>query len=158
VIQFLHPRLPGPGRLFAGPRPTVPFPAAVTALREAGVTTIACLLERNGQGAGLERAYADAGLHLLSFPIDDLDVPRSVVAFAAFLREVRARLAAGESIYLHCMAGLGRTGMALACLLVLAGEPPATAVAAVRARYRPEAVETTAQRRFVEDFGASALG
>jgi hypothetical protein len=45
--------------------------------------------------------------------------------------------------------------MALACLLVLGGEPGATAVSAARACYRREAVETPEQRRFVEEFAAA---
>lgn len=152
MIEFLHPRLSGPGRLFAGSRPSAPFAAAAAALRAAGVTTVACLLERSALPPALEEAYAGAGLSLVRFPIDDMSVPASGAEFARFLEEVRARMAAGEGVYLHCLAGVGRTGLALACLLVLAGEPAAGAVAAVRARYKPEAVETAEQRRFVEEF------
>lgn len=117
---------------------------------------MACLLERSALPAALEEAYDGAGLSLLRFPIDDMSVPPSATDFATFLEDIRTRLAAGEGVYLHCLAGVGRTGLALACLLVLAGEPPAGAVAAVRGRYKPEAVETAAQRRFVEDFSVAA--
>ena len=55
-------------------------------------------------------------------------------------------------MYVHCYGGRGRTGTTLACLFILVGESPATAVKTVRARHRPEAVETSAQRRFVEAF------
>ncbi|HKZ04189.1 MAG TPA: protein-tyrosine phosphatase family protein [Methylomirabilota bacterium] len=153
MIEFLHPRLAGPGRLFAGSCPAAPYPAAAIALREAGVATVACLLERSALPAGLADAYAGNGLTLLRFPIDDMSVPPNAADFATFLEEIRTRLAAGEGVYLHCLAGVGRTGLALACLLVLAGEPAAAAVAAVRGYYRPEAVETEAQREFVEAFG-----
>lgn len=58
-----------------------------------------------------------------------------------------------ERIEIACHGGRGRTGTALACLAVLDGVPPAEAVAYVRARYHPKAVETPWQRRFVERFG-----
>lgn len=49
-----------------------------------------------------------------------------------------------------------RTGTALACLAVLDGVPPAEAVAYVRARFHPGAVETPWQRRYVEGFDPEA--
>ena len=134
--------------------PPPPYSDSATTLREAGVTTVACLLDRNELPAALETAYAGAGLRLLHFPVPDMGVPRDADAFHVYLRSLLDRLAAGETIYLHCFAGLGRTGTALACLLMLVGESAATAVAAVREAYRREAVESGGQRRFVEAFGA----
>lgn len=61
--------------------------------------------------------------------------------------------AAGERVELVCGGGTGRTGTALACLAVLDGVPAEDAVAFVRRHYRPRAVETTRQRRFVLRFG-----
>ncbi|WP_222193197.1 protein-tyrosine phosphatase family protein [Modestobacter italicus] len=57
-----------------------------------------------------------------------------------------------ERVEVACAGGTGRTGTALACLAVLDGVPPEKAVAFVRARYRPRAVETPRQRRLVERF------
>ena len=57
-------------------------------------------------------------------------------------------------VEIGCLGGHGRTGTALACLAVLAGTPAAEAVAWVRGAYCPKAVETDAQRAFVESFGA----
>ena len=137
--------------------PPPPYTDSAATLRAAGVTTVACLLDRNELPAALETAYAGAGLRLLHFPVPDMGVPRDADAFAAFLRDLLDRLAAGETIYVHCFAGLGRTGTALACLLMLVGESAATAVAAVRETYRHEAVESGGQRRFVEAFGARVV-
>ena len=134
--------------------PAPPYAESAAALRRAGVTAIACLLDRNELSAGLEAAYAAAGLRLLHFPVSDMSVPRDVDAFHTYLRDLVNWLAAGETIYLHCFAGLGRTGTALACLFMLIGESPGTAVAAVREAYRREAVESGGQLRFVEAFGA----
>ena len=53
-----------------------------------------------------------------------------------------------------CHGGTGRTGTALACLAVCDGLSPDDAVAHVRAHYRPGAVETRRQMRFVASFAA----
>ncbi|MDX6741923.1 protein phosphatase [Actinocorallia sp. A-T 12471] len=72
-------------------------------------------------------------------------------ARAAFrLAHERARSARVE---LGCGGGIGRTGLALACLAVIDGVPADEAVAYVRAHYHPRAVETPWQKRFVRRFG-----
>ncbi len=144
--------MPARGRLFAGPRPEPPFDAALAALGAAGITTVACLLAPAEVPRALETAYARARSQLLRFPVPDFDVPPDAAAFRDFLLDLLRRLDDGESIYLHCLAGLGRTGTALACLLVLAGESANDAVGLVRSCYQPGAVETTRQRNFVEAF------
>ena len=78
----------------------------------------------------------------------DFRLPRDPALLRAELAAVWQR-AAGERVEVACHGGTGRTGTALACLAVLDGVPPADAVAFVRAHYRPRAVETPAQRRFV---------
>lgn len=60
-----------------------------------------------------------------------------------------------ERVEVACGGGRGRTGTALACLAVLDGVPPRQAVAYVRARYDPRAVETPWQRRYVARFRAA---
>jgi protein-tyrosine phosphatase len=62
------------------------------------------------------------------------------------------RRAAGERVEIACGGGKGRTGTALACLAVLDGVPPGTAVAYVREHYDRRAVETPWQRRYVRRF------
>ncbi|MFJ6935092.1 protein-tyrosine phosphatase family protein [Streptomyces sp. NPDC101132] len=59
-----------------------------------------------------------------------------------------------ERVEVACGGGRGRTGTALACLAVLDGVPADEAVAYVRARYHPRAVETPWQKRYVRGFGA----
>jgi hypothetical protein len=62
------------------------------------------------------------------------------------------RTAADRRVEIACGGGIGRTGTALACLAVRDGVPAAEAVAFVRQRYAPRAVETPWQRRFVQRF------
>ena len=81
----------------------------------------------------------------------DFRLPADPAELRAALREAWERSAV-ERVEVACSGGTGRTGTALACLAVLDGVPPDRAVAFVRARYRPRAVETPAQRRFVARF------
>ncbi len=57
--------------------------------------------------------------------------------------------AARERVEVACTGGRGRTGTALACLVVLDGARSAEAVSYVRRHYHPRAVETPWQRRYV---------
>ena len=81
----------------------------------------------------------------------DFRLPADPAQLRAALLEVWER-SAEERVELACHGGTGRTGTALACLAVLDGVPAAEAVALVRAHYRPRAVETSGQRRFVARF------
>ena len=81
----------------------------------------------------------------------DFRLPAEPADLRAALVEVLGR-AGEERVEVACRGGNGRTGTALACLAVLDGVPAADAVAFVRAHYRPRAVETRGQARFVAAF------
>ena len=83
----------------------------------------------------------------------DFRLPTDRELAAQVLREALRR-AAVERVEIACGGGRGRTGTALACLAVLDGVPADEAVAYVRERYDPHAVETPWQRRFVRTFPA----
>jgi rhodanese/phosphatase family protein len=82
----------------------------------------------------------------------DFRLPADPRELREVLGAVLAR-AGDERVELACGGGVGRTGTALACLAVLDGVPADDAVAYVRGHYRPKAVETPWQRRFVRRFG-----
>jgi protein-tyrosine phosphatase len=91
----------------------------------------------------------------LLHPIPDFGVPEDPAAFRAALQRFAELLAASPDLtgYVGCHAGLGRTGLALACLARMAGIP-GDPVAWVRAAYDHRAVETPAQEDFVRRFSA----
>ncbi|SDG46399.1 protein-tyrosine phosphatase family protein [Klenkia brasiliensis] len=120
---------------------------------------------RRVRGRGLRRPLPagpvpDVGVHLLGRRPEpapweahwvrwpDLRLPADPDRLRTVLQDVLAR-AGDERVELACRGGTGRTGTALACLAVLDGVPPAEAVRWARTHYRPRAVETRAQRRFV---------
>jgi hypothetical protein len=76
---------------------------------------------------------------------EDFGLPRDGDAAAAAIRDAFARARAGEVVEVGCTGGLGRTGIVLACMAILAGVPPDDAVAWVREHYDERAVETRAQ-------------
>lgn len=81
----------------------------------------------------------------------DFGLPSDRAAAAEAFREAWER-AGTERVEVACAGGNGRTGTAFACLAVLDGVPHRAAVAYVRKHYRPRAVETFWQRRFVARF------
>jgi protein-tyrosine phosphatase len=156
-----HPRLPASGRLWAGGRPGYPNTPATPqeverGVREwagAGVEVVVTLMEDEELDRicpGFLPALERHGLESLRFPIRDFGAPRSdqAGAFCAFVEDVRQRLGRGQSVLVHCNAGLGRTAVFLATLLRGCGLP-GDAVAEIRRIYEPHAMEGAAQEAFV---------
>jgi len=84
----------------------------------------------------------------------DFRLPDSTEDTIAALREAHSR-AASERVEIACGGGVGRTGTAMAVLAIMSGVAPDDAVAWVRENYRPRAVETRRQKRWVEAVAAS---
>lgn len=80
----------------------------------------------------------ELGLRFLSFPIPDRGIPESKEALLKLVGDLSRDLAGGTGLGIHCRAGLGRSALVAACLLVKAGQTPAAAFAAIsRARGLP---------------------
>ncbi|MGU3465572.1 ADP-ribosylglycohydrolase family protein [Methylobacterium sp. C33D] len=84
-------------------------------------------------------------------PIRDVDVPDAAfeAGWPGHSARLRALVAAGNRVLVHCRGGLGRAGMVAARLLVEMGADPEAAIAAVRRARDPHAVETRAQEAWV---------
>jgi hypothetical protein len=118
------------------------------------------------EAAPYERASTpDFGLYLdarwnppwphehLAWP--DFGVPADVGVLRDSLATFLDRARAGEVVEIGCLGAHGRTGTALACLAVMAGEDAERAVEWVRANYCEQAVETPQQVEFVGSFTAA---
>ncbi|WP_374224044.1 protein-tyrosine phosphatase family protein [Nocardiopsis sp. MG754419] len=82
---------------------------------------------------------------------EDFGLPEDDAVTLDRLREALERSGA-QRVELACLGGRGRTGTALACLVALDGVPARDAVAYVREKYSPLAVETTEQEEYVRRF------
>jgi hypothetical protein len=82
----------------------------------------------------------------------DFGTPRDSERAARLIEQAYQRARAGQRVEVACGGGTGRTGTVIACLAILAGQPASEAVSWTRQNYRPRAVETRGQRRWVAWF------
>ena len=127
----------------------------LASLREDRIGAVACLvpdaeLERYGV-AGLVGAYAQAGFDARHEPLLDQKAA-GAEAMAALVAWIEARVAAGTSVLVHCVGGLGRSGMVAASWLRSRGASGDEALQIVRAARGPRAVETAIQEDFVRSY------
>ncbi|MEO3473336.1 hypothetical protein AAFN86_15820 [Roseomonas sp. CAU 1739] len=114
-------------------------------------------LPDGARGLCLEAHSARVAAAEWRLDVPDFGVPEAAALHAvlsAMLAAMRAR--PGDAYHIGCKAGLGRSGLAMACLARLAGAVEGDPVAWLRARYLPEAIETEAQEAFVRGFARPA--
>jgi atypical dual specificity phosphatase len=92
----------------------------------------------------------DAGLMLVHVPVTDMEAPTQEQLDRCLSAIARANQQ-NMGVAVHCTAGLGRTGVVLACYFVDQGLSAQNAIARVR-RLRPGSIETEEQAEAVEDF------
>ena len=87
-------------------------------------------------------------------PIKDGKIPDPTFeqAWKIAGQQLNSLLTNGQSIVVHCLGGLGRSGTIAARLLIELGLEPDEAIDRVR-RERPGAIETKAQEYYVRDKG-----
>lgn len=121
-----------------------------------GVQTVVSLLEPN-EVRELDLVQEEslcmaADMQFISFPIPDRGVPNNPATFSQLLTTLKARLQLGESVAVHCRAGIGRSGLLGACILSAFGVEP-TAAFQMLSRARGVAVpDTDAQMAWVRQF------
>lgn len=118
----------------------------LTWLRQQGVELLLSLTEDPARRDWVN----DAGLLVFHVPVVDMEAP----TFEQIERAVSAIARAHErnlGVAVHCGAGLGRTGVIVACYLVSKGLSASNAIAKVR-RLRPGSIETDEQAEAVFEF------
>ncbi len=157
-----------PGRLLAGE-----YPGGATAeltrerlsrLLGAGID---CFLDlTQPQEILAYEAALPAGVRYLRRPILDHGTPTDPAEMAEILEGLRRALRDGRVIYLHCRAGIGRTGMVAGCLLVEQGFSGEEALAELNRLWRqsarsgqwPAVPETSDQVEYVRHWSPLPLG
>lgn len=127
----------------------------VDAWKAAGVGQILSLLERDEVSELGLQAEAETcrgrGIFFLSFPIPDRGVPD-----ADEVRQIAGRLARdvvdGRSVAIHCRAGIGRSSLMAACVLVLMGMAPGEALSLIRDARGVPVPDTDEQRDWIMSF------
>lgn len=143
--------------------------AKLRMLLEAGVTRFidlteegrlipyANLLTEEARELSVEAAYGRR-------PIPDGKVPRSQPVMTAILDEVDEAIAHGETVYVHCLGGVGRTGTVVGCWLVRHGHTGDKALERVVELFRgmakayrhPRSPETDQQDDYVRNWPEAA--
>ncbi|GEM_PF-197773 len=151
-----------PGRLLAGEYPGAPDAAAsrerLERLLALGVDEIVDLTAPDELAPYDDLLPANLVHH--RFPIRDHGTPADPAHMADILETVESALRARRRVYLHCRAGIGRTGMVAGCLLVERGATGEQALEALnrawqqcaRAQTWPSVPETEAQIEYVRSW------
>jgi protein-tyrosine phosphatase len=121
-----------------------------------GVQTVVSLLEpqevRDLDLGDEQSLCLDANLHFISFPIPDRGVPNNSVDFTNLIAALEQRLRSGESVAVHCRAGIGRSGLLGACVLSAFGIDPDSAFRMLSRARGVTVPDTDAQVIWVHEF------
>lgn len=94
-------------------------------IAEFGIKQIVSLLEiHESYDLGLieeEKLAQSHGMKFLQYPIKDRGVPESRKGFSIVTKNLYHQIASGENTVIHCRAGIGRTGLVAAGILLHCG-------------------------------------
>lgn len=103
----------------------------VAGWRKAGVDVVVSMMEADeAEDLGLGRqgqACATAGIEFIRCPVPDHGIPPDHEAVMKAVDQALAHLAAGRTVVAHCFAGIGRSPLFVAGILVRHGLDPETA-------------------------------
>jgi protein-tyrosine phosphatase len=118
--------------------------------KRSGVEIVISLLERDevdDLGLGAEAMLCkNNGIEFLSFPIPDRGVPNDVDRAMHFATEIAEK---SNAVAIHCRAGIGRSSIVAAAMLIAKGIAPAAALSAIENARGLPIPDTDAQRNWV---------
>jgi predicted protein tyrosine phosphatase len=104
---------------------------------------------------GLQREAGlchDLDMEFIAFPVPDGGVPASTRETMALAEAIVARLDEGKAVAVHCRAGIGRSSLIAACVLVLLGLAPGMAFDRIGKARGVKVPDTERQRDWVDMF------
>jgi protein-tyrosine phosphatase len=140
----------------AAPRPENRLDDVLLGWKDEGVDIVVSLVEA-AEMPGLMEAERDLcdeiGMEFIWFPVRDKTAPLSVEAVSALAKRLSHALLDGRSIAIHCRAGIGRSTLLAACVLIHLHIDAATALDMIADARGLEVPETEAQRQWILKFG-----
>jgi hypothetical protein len=148
-----------PGRLLGGEHPAAVgryrIAERLSRLRDAGIQVYVDLTEM-GELPEYRSLLTEDDEYVRS-AIVDAGVPYNPEDTRKVLASIRAALARGASVYVHCRAGIGRTGLVMGCFLADAEASGKTALAKLNSLWRhsdlsatwPKIPQTTEQADYI---------
>ncbi len=126
----------------------------IAKMQKLNVDMVVVLLEKEElyeYPVNLLQEYREADFEVLHFPIEDYWVPESVDAFDELLKKLASAIRFGRNTLIHCRAGMGRTGLVVAGLLIKLGMSADRAIRYVRQK-RPGTIESKMQEQFLHNY------
>jgi protein-tyrosine phosphatase len=118
--------------------------------KRSGVEIVVSLPERDevdDLGLGMEETLCtNNGIEFLSFPVPDRGVPNDANWAMRFATEVAEK---AKTVAIHCRAGIGRSSVMAATILIAKGVAPAAALSAIEKARGLPIPDADAQRSWV---------
>jgi protein-tyrosine phosphatase len=144
-------------------RPSLEANAAASIINIArlGIRQVVSLLEPSearslGLDAEREKVKAHA-MDFISFPIPDMGLPPSVEDFALLSKKLFNQVNAGVNTLIHCQAGIGRSGLLVAGILLHCDMDPRQAFAYASRMRGIRVPETPEQEKWLDSNYATIL-
>ena len=129
--------------------------ASITNIARLNIKVVVSLLEPSEArrlGLDAERSVVKAhGMEFVSFPIPDMGLPPSVDDFARLTYHLFKQVNVGFNTLVHCRAGIGRSGLFSAGVLLHVGMNPDEAFDYVSSQRGLRVPETPEQRQWLVD-------
>lgn len=141
------------GKLAGTPRPGVFHDTEfdVVALKRVGISHLISLTELPPKEPAIEvDLLTDYDIGHCQYPIPDMGAP-SVELADKICQEIDKLIIGGDSVAVHCRAGMGRTGTILTAYLIWQGNDAITALETAR-KIEPRWVQSDQQVNFLEQY------
>ncbi|WP_430516730.1 dual specificity protein phosphatase family protein [Bradyrhizobium yuanmingense] len=158
-LHWIEIRAPGRIAIMARPRSEGWLGAEVKRWKDSGVDMVVSLLEQEEiSELGLQHEAElcrSNGIEFISFPIPDRGLPESLREASQIAHLLVTGLRDGRSIAIHCRAGIGRSSVIAACVLIYSGIEAEDALALIRTSRGLVVPDTDEQRDWVAAFGGT---
>ena len=151
-----------PGRLLAGEYPTTrDFQTPAERIKLLLAAGISCFIDLTEPGeCEPYESLLPVEIDYVRKPIPDQQVPRAIAHMYEIQMEIELALASGRGVYVHCRAGIGRTGTVVGCFLIEQGAAPGAALEQLNRLWKqcarsatwPLVPQTEAQADFIREW------